>query len=152
MSTFLQVLINGLGTGAVFGLLALGFVIIASLAVMGVLTYITLCILAWRMGFRLSLAGVAGLIVTIGFTADSFIVYFERIRDELRDGKSPHWTGSTNSPATFGHFGQSGTFLWVDPELAAACVVLTDRDFGAWAKPLWSEFNDRVVDELSSQN
>ena len=67
---------------------ALGFVIIASLVVMGVLTYITLCILAWRMGFRLSLAGVAGLIVTIGFTADSFIVYFERIRDELRDGKS----------------------------------------------------------------
>jgi len=67
---------------------ALGFVIIASLAVMGVLTYVTLCILAWRMGFRLSLAGVAGLIVTIGFTADSFIVYFERIRDELRDGKS----------------------------------------------------------------
>jgi preprotein translocase subunit SecD len=67
---------------------ALGFIIIASLVVMGVLTYITLCILAWRMGFRLSLAGVAGLIVTIGFTADSFIVYFERIRDELRDGKS----------------------------------------------------------------
>ncbi|WP_374978019.1 protein translocase subunit SecD [Microbacterium trichothecenolyticum] len=67
---------------------ALGFIIIASLAVMAVLTYVTLCILAWRMGFRLSLAGVAGLIVTIGFTADSFIVYFERIRDELRDGKS----------------------------------------------------------------
>ncbi|MBW9108618.1 protein translocase subunit SecD [Microbacterium trichothecenolyticum] len=67
---------------------ALGFIIIASLAVMAVLTYLTLCILAWRMGFRLSLAGVAGLIVTIGFTADSFIVYFERIRDELRDGKS----------------------------------------------------------------
>ena len=62
--------------------------IIASLIVMGVLTYITICILAWRMGFRLSLAGVAGLIVSIGFTADSFIVYFERIRDELRDGKS----------------------------------------------------------------
>jgi preprotein translocase subunit SecD len=67
---------------------ALGFVIIASLIVMGVLTYVTICILAWRMGFRLSLAGVAGLIVSIGFTADSFIVYFERIRDELRDGKS----------------------------------------------------------------
>ncbi|MFJ6652330.1 protein translocase subunit SecD [Microbacterium sp. NPDC091313] len=66
----------------------LGFVIIASLAVMAVLTYVILCVLAWRMGFRLSLAGVAGLIVTIGFTADSFIVYFERIRDELRDGKS----------------------------------------------------------------
>lgn len=81
----------GLALVAVYSLIvyrALGFVIIASLAVMGVLTYITLCILAWRMGFRLSLAGVAGLIVTIGFTADSFIVYFERIRDELRDGKS----------------------------------------------------------------
>ena len=81
----------GLALVALYSLIvyrALGFVIIASLAVMGVLTYITLCILAWRMGFRLSLAGVAGLIVTIGFTADSFIVYFERIRDELRDGKS----------------------------------------------------------------
>ncbi len=81
----------GLALVALYSLIvyrALGFVIIASLIVMGVLTYITLCILAWRMGFRLSLAGVAGLIVTIGFTADSFIVYFERIRDELRDGKS----------------------------------------------------------------
>ncbi|MBN9177227.1 MAG: protein translocase subunit SecD [Microbacterium sp.] len=81
----------GLALVALYSLIvyrALGFVIIASLAVMGILTYITLCILAWRMGFRLSLAGVAGLIVTIGFTADSFIVYFERIRDELRDGKS----------------------------------------------------------------
>ncbi|RZI89539.1 MAG: protein translocase subunit SecD, partial [Microbacterium sp.] len=81
----------GLALVALYSLIvyrSLGFVIIASLIVMGVLTYITLCILAWRMGFRLSLAGVAGLIVTIGFTADSFIVYFERIRDELRDGKS----------------------------------------------------------------
>jgi len=81
----------GLALVAVYSLIvyrALGTVIIASLGVMAVLTYVTLCILAWRMGFRLSLAGVAGLIVTIGFTADSFIVYFERIRDELRDGKS----------------------------------------------------------------
>ena len=81
----------GLALVALYSLIsyrALGFVIIASLVVMGILTYIALCILSWRMGFRLSLAGVAGLIVTIGFTADSFIVYFERIRDELRDGKS----------------------------------------------------------------
>lgn len=68
---------------------ALGFVIIASLIVMAVLTFVMLCLLSWRIDYRLSLAGVAGLIVTIGFTADSFIVYFERIRDELRDGKSP---------------------------------------------------------------
>jgi preprotein translocase subunit SecD len=81
----------GLALVAIYSLAvyrALGSVIIASLAVMGVITYAMICILAWRMGFRLSLAGVAGLIVTIGFTADSFIVYFERIRDELRDGKS----------------------------------------------------------------
>ncbi len=81
----------GLVLVAIYSLIsyrALGFVIIASIAVMGVLTYIIVCILAWRLGFRLSLAGVAGLIVSIGFTADSFIVYFERIRDELRDGKS----------------------------------------------------------------
>lgn len=81
----------GLGLVALYSLLsyrALGWVIMASITVMGVLTYIIIAILAWRMGFRLSLAGVAGLIVSIGFTADSFIVYFERIRDELRDGKS----------------------------------------------------------------
>lgn len=80
----------GLALVAVYSLIsyrALGFVIIASLAVMGVITYFMLCILAWRMGFRLSLAGVAGLIVTIAFTADSFIVYFERLRDELRAGR-----------------------------------------------------------------
>lgn len=81
----------GLALVAIYSLIvyrALGSVIIASIAVMAVLTYIIICILAWRLGFRLSLAGVAGLIVSIGFTADSFIVYFERIRDELRDGKS----------------------------------------------------------------
>ena len=66
----------------------LGLVTVASLVVAGVLTYLVLALLSWRQGFRLSLAGVAGLIVAIGFTADSFIVYFERIRDELRDGKS----------------------------------------------------------------
>ncbi|MFT3715559.1 MAG: serine hydrolase domain-containing protein [Gordonia sp. (in: high G+C Gram-positive bacteria)] len=67
---------------------------------------------------------------------------------EIRGGKSPHWTARTGSPNTFGHFGQSGTFLWVDPERQAACIVLTDRAFGAWAKPLWSDFNTAVVAEL----
>jgi len=67
---------------------ALASVTIASLVVAGVITYLIINILAWRNGYRLSLAGVAGLIVAIGLTADSFIVYFERIRDELRDGRS----------------------------------------------------------------
>ena len=65
---------------------------------------------------------------------------------ELRDAKYPHWTGQHNSPATFGHFGQSGTLLWVEPEIETALVVLTDRDFGDWAKPLWPELSDKVVD------
>lgn len=68
---------------------------------------------------------------------------------EIRGHKSPHWTGATNSPSTFGHFGQSGTFLWVDPDLHAACVVLTDKPFGPWAKERWSEVNDAVVAEVA---
>ncbi|WP_166905288.1 serine hydrolase [Mycobacterium sp. DL440] len=66
---------------------------------------------------------------------------------ELRDGKSPHWTGSANSARTFGHFGQSGTFLWVDPAADLALVVLTDRDFGDWTYPLWPAISDGVLRE-----
>jgi preprotein translocase subunit SecD len=66
---------------------ALGFVTVASLVVAGALTYLAIAILGWTENYRLSLAGVAGLIVAIGQTADSFIVYFERIRDELREGR-----------------------------------------------------------------
>ncbi|PRZ04381.1 preprotein translocase subunit SecD [Isoptericola sp. CG 20/1183] len=66
----------------------LGLVTVGSLLVAGVITYLSIALLSWGMGYRLSLAGVAGLIVAIGFTADSFIVYFERIRDEVRDGRS----------------------------------------------------------------
>ncbi|WP_406264512.1 beta-lactamase family protein [Actinacidiphila glaucinigra] len=67
---------------------------------------------------------------------------------EIRDHKSPHWTGASSSPRTFGHFGQSGTFLWVDPDAGAACVVLTDRDFGEWALPLWPALTDAVLAAL----
>jgi CubicO group peptidase (beta-lactamase class C family) len=67
---------------------------------------------------------------------------------ELRDGKSPHWTGTRSSPRTFGHFGQSGTFLWVDPDAGAACVALTDRDFGPWAVEAWTPFTDGVLAAL----
>jgi CubicO group peptidase (beta-lactamase class C family) len=67
---------------------------------------------------------------------------------EIRDGKSPHWTGSTSSPATFGHFGQAGTFLWVDPRAEAACIVLTDRHFGSWAAGAWPTLTDAVLSDL----
>ena len=64
----------------------LGSLTVMSLVIAGVLTYLALTFLSWRQGYRLSLAGVAGVIVAVGITADSFIVYFERIRDALRDG------------------------------------------------------------------
>jgi CubicO group peptidase (beta-lactamase class C family) len=67
---------------------------------------------------------------------------------EIRDGKSPHWTGARSSPRTFGHFGQSGTFLWVDPDAGAAAVVLTDRDFGPWAIEAWPVWTDGVLAAL----
>jgi CubicO group peptidase (beta-lactamase class C family) len=70
---------------------------------------------------------------------------------ELRDHKSPHWTGSRNSPETFGHFGQSGTFLWVDPMAGTACITLTDREFGPWARETWPAFSDGVLAELTAR-
>jgi preprotein translocase subunit SecD len=66
---------------------ALGLVTVSSLVIAGTITYGLVLLLGWRQGYRLSLAGVAGLIVAIGITADSFIVYFERVRDEVRDGR-----------------------------------------------------------------
>ena len=68
---------------------------------------------------------------------------------ELRDSKSPHWTGARNSERTFGHFGASGTFVWVDPAAGLACGVLTDRRFGDWAKEAWPAFSDAVIAENS---
>lgn len=64
---------------------------------------------------------------------------------EIRGHKSPHWTGHHNSPATFGHFGGSGTFLWVDPALDRALVVLTSHGFGPWALDVWPRLSDAVV-------
>ena len=68
---------------------------------------------------------------------------------ELKDGKEPHWTGALTSPRTFGHFGGSGTFLWVDPSAGVACAVLTTREFGAWAKESWPLLSDAVLRELA---
>ena len=65
----------------------LGLVTIASLAVAGAMTYASVVLLGEQLGFTLTLAGIAGLIVSIGITADSFVVYFERVKDEVRDGR-----------------------------------------------------------------
>ena len=67
---------------------------------------------------------------------------------EIRGDKSPHWTGSTNSPATWGHFGQAGTFVWWDPEVSVGLIVLTDLAFGEWAMSRWSTLSDEVRSEV----
>jgi CubicO group peptidase (beta-lactamase class C family) len=69
---------------------------------------------------------------------------------EIRDDKSPHWTGAANSARTYGHFGQSGTFLWVDPVAGLALVALADRNFGDWAYPLWPSLSDEVLREFGA--
>src|SRR6201999_4419083 len=69
---------------------------------------------------------------------------------EIRDSKTPHWTGADNSARSYGHFGQSGTLIWADPRAKLALVVLTDRDFGDWALPLWPAISDNVLSTYNS--
>ena len=85
--------------------------------------------------------GLAGVLPDFGrFDPNDWGLGFE-----LRDEKSPHWTGTRNSPRTFGHFGGSGTFLWVDPDAGVALGVLTNLDFGEWAKEAWPRLSDSVL-------
>ncbi len=67
---------------------------------------------------------------------------------EVRGQKAPHWTSGHNSPATFGHFGQSGSFLWVDPEHGLACVSAGSNPFGPWAADAWPRLATRVIHAL----
>ena len=90
---------------------------------------------------RVQLPGLAGVVPGLGrFEPNDWGLGFE-----LRDAKSPHWTGARNSPRTFGHFGGAGTFLWVDPEAGVALVCLTDREFGDWALAAWPRLSDAVL-------
>ncbi|GAC1534926.1 MAG: serine hydrolase domain-containing protein [Acidimicrobiales bacterium] len=66
---------------------------------------------------------------------------------EIRAHKSPHWTGTTNSPATFGHFGAAGGFVWIDPINRVACACLTGTPFGPWAASAWPALSDAIVVE-----
>lgn len=68
---------------------------------------------------------------------------------EIRGAKSPHWTGARNSPATFGHFGQSGSFLWIDPAHDLVAAFLGERPFGPWAAEFWPGLNDAIIDSLT---
>jgi len=68
---------------------------------------------------------------------------------EVKGAKHPHWSGDHTSPATFGHFGRSGSFLWIDPAAGVACVGLADRPFGPWALEAWSRLADAVLTEVA---
>jgi preprotein translocase subunit SecD len=103
----------------------LGLVTIASLAVAGVLTYSSIVFLGVRVGFTLTLAGIAGTIVAIGITADSFVVYFERIRDEVREGRS------LRSGVESGWIRARRTILAADAVSMIASVVLYVVSVGA---------------------
>jgi CubicO group peptidase (beta-lactamase class C family) len=68
---------------------------------------------------------------------------------EIRGDKQPHWTGSANSPETYGHFGRSGSFLWVDPAAGVVCAGLGDRPFGPWAAARWPQLADAVLNQVA---
>lgn len=90
--------------------------------------------------------GLAGVLPGIGrFDPCDWGLGFER-----RGGKDPHWTGRTNSAATFGHFGRSGSFVWVDPVAGCAAAALTGRDFGPWALACWPTWSDGLLAALDA--
>jgi CubicO group peptidase (beta-lactamase class C family) len=90
---------------------------------------------------RVAFPGLAGVVPGIG----KFDPCDWGLGPELHDGKRPHWMGERNSPETYGHFGGSGTFAWVDPIAELALVVLTDREFGPWALEAWPVLSDAVI-------
>jgi CubicO group peptidase (beta-lactamase class C family) len=92
---------------------------------------------------RVQFPGLAGVIPGVGrFDPNDWGLGFE-----LKDGKRPHFSGTLTSPRTYGHFGGSGTFVWVDPDSALGLALLTDLEYGDWAKEAWPPFSDAVVRE-----
>ena len=91
-------------------------------------------------------AGLPGIVPGVGRYDDCVW----GLGTELRGNKSPHWTGTQNSPGTFGHFGGAGTLLWVDPGAQVSCIALTDRPFDDWSAEAlrrWPQLSDAVLAE-----
>jgi CubicO group peptidase (beta-lactamase class C family) len=90
---------------------------------------------------RVAFPGLAGVVPGFGrFDHCDWGLGFE-----LKDSKRPHWTATEGSPRTFGHFGRSGAFLWVDPDAGVACATAGGAPFGAWAVDKWPELSDAVL-------
>jgi CubicO group peptidase (beta-lactamase class C family) len=87
--------------------------------------------------------GLAGILPGFGRQADNSW----GLGAEIRGHKAPHWTGSRNSPGTYGHFGRAGTFAWWDPAVERGLIVLTTREFGEWARVEWPRLSDAVLSE-----
>ena len=96
-----------------------------------------------RRGGTVQFPGLDGVVP--GFGRQTAERLGPRLRAPRR-ARRPHWTGARNSPRTFGHFGRSGTFLWVDPDAGLALACLTDRTFGDWAKEAWPRLSDAVLE------
>lgn len=96
---------------------------------------------------RVHFPGLPGLVPGVGRYTDCVW----GLATEIRGEKQPHWTGTRNSPSTYGHFGGAGTLLWVDPGAQTACVALTDRDFDDWSQDAlrwWPQLSDAVLAEV----
>jgi CubicO group peptidase (beta-lactamase class C family) len=98
----------------------------------------------WRDATSVQFAGLAGVLPGFG----PYDPCEWGLGVEVRGRKHPHWTGITNSPSTFGHFGQSGSFLWVDPVAGVVCAGLADRRFGVWSSRAWPALSDAVLAEV----
>ena len=99
----------------------------------------------WRDATSVQFPGLAGVLPGFG----PFDPCDWGLGVEIRGAKHPHWTGAANSPATYGHFGRSGSFLWVDPVAGVLCAGLADRPFGVWASRAWPALADAVLAEVA---
>lgn len=95
----------------------------------------------WETGTSTAFPGLRGVLP--GFGAQEHNDWGLGV--EIRDHKKPHWTGLLNSAATFGHFGRSGSFLWVDPVAAIAAASVSDHGFGPWSATAWPELSDGLL-------
>jgi len=100
----------------------------------------------WRDATSVQFAGLAGVLP--GFGPSDPCDWGLGV--EVRGAKRPHWTGPSNSPATYGHFGQSGSFLLVDPVAGVLCCGLADRPFGVWASRAWPALAEAVLAEVGA--
>jgi CubicO group peptidase (beta-lactamase class C family) len=99
----------------------------------------------WARATSVAFPGLAGVLPGFG----RFEPCDWGLGPELAGTKSPHWTGSRNSRSTYGHFGQSGSFVWADPEAGIALAGLSTEPFGPWAKEAWPALSDAVLASLA---